>query len=848
MNTYKKKELLGIIASLEQINSTLPNNLGAGPQVICDMLAQCQEAAITVGNALEQHGDNGLAVISELECYCESLYQLSMSLEDTQKSFEWTHIIEQQLRQINQHISQVLPPDKKEIVFLPYKASMWDSLESVWKAARADDECETYVIPIPYFDRNPDGTLGEAHYEGNQYPEYVSITSWKKYNMAERKPDVIYIHNPYDHCNRVTTVHPDYYAAELCKHTNMLVYIPYFVAIDDKVEEHFCPLPGVMHAHKVIVQSEKVRQIYIDTIHKYERQNKCPGAFGNLEEKILALGSPKYDKVLTAKREDFEIPEEWERLIVRPDGSRKKVVLYNTTIEAMLKNSEMLSKIQSVFEIFQEREDVVLLWRPHPLLKSTLQSMRPALLAQYNVLETEYRKQKWGIYDNSSDLHRAIALSDAYYGDGSSVEELYRKTGKPIFIQWGARTFSGDMPVRAISPLGKKMYLVSDLMNGIFVMDLEKDRMEFLGRIPDEKMFGASLYCKSILQDEELVLVPFCADEIATMNILTKEVHKYRLPEVETKGIWKFSAACNYENTTYMIPGKFPYVIAYDNETHKVRVLERWQEAIPAELRKDDDMQLSATPVGVLGEKVFIQLIYTNALLVFNMQKEKFEETIRLPEGAYAFATAYEDAIWVIPTDGGEILRVSPENYEIAKVCQSPLRIQGDCPYASVRNINIHDKIYLLPQGAHAIGVIDTLNLKAESDTRIMEQLYARMGEYPMCSAALPIDGSKVLITACYKEQRAYQNLVIDLETMEILSEGLPLPENWTDICLFDYMKTHYQEKRVLNELDFSKTLGENPVKTFLNYIVKPEGNPVEGCQQETAGDRIHRNVRSKTC
>ena len=39
---------------------------------------------------------------------------------------------------------------KKEIVFLPYQAAMWDSLESVWKATYEDKEhCNAYVMPIP---------------------------------------------------------------------------------------------------------------------------------------------------------------------------------------------------------------------------------------------------------------------------------------------------------------------------------------------------------------------------------------------------------------------------------------------------------------------------------------------------------------------------------------------------------------------------------------------------------------------------------------------------------------------------------------------------------------------------
>ncbi|MBQ7479974.1 MAG: hypothetical protein IJT01_13940, partial [Selenomonadaceae bacterium] len=55
---------------------------------------------------------------------------------------------------------------KKDIVFLPYKASMWDSLESVWKAAEEDKEhCNAYVVPIPYADLTPDRGVAEWHCE-----------------------------------------------------------------------------------------------------------------------------------------------------------------------------------------------------------------------------------------------------------------------------------------------------------------------------------------------------------------------------------------------------------------------------------------------------------------------------------------------------------------------------------------------------------------------------------------------------------------------------------------------------------------------------------------------------------
>lgn len=52
---------------------------------------------------------------------------------------------------------------------------MWDSLESVWKAADEDEFCDAYVVPISYYDENPDGSFREMYYEGNEYPDDVPI-------------------------------------------------------------------------------------------------------------------------------------------------------------------------------------------------------------------------------------------------------------------------------------------------------------------------------------------------------------------------------------------------------------------------------------------------------------------------------------------------------------------------------------------------------------------------------------------------------------------------------------------------------------------------------------------------
>jgi len=141
--------------------------------------------------------------------------------------------------------------------------------------------------------------------------------------------------------------------------------------------------------------------------------------------------------VLNTRKEDLTIPEEWLRIIEKPDGSWKKIVFYNTSVGALLQHDEkMLEKMKSVFRVFEENKDeVALLWRPHPLIKATIESMRPKLWAEYERIVEEYKRAGWGIYDDSADIDRAVVVSDGYYGDGSSVIPLCQKAGLEIMIQ-----------------------------------------------------------------------------------------------------------------------------------------------------------------------------------------------------------------------------------------------------------------------------------------------------------------------------------------------------------------------------------------------------------------------------
>lgn len=443
MRKEKKKLILEFIRALQEahkhIESLHKKNDAANA---AELLRQCQESALQISNLIVQFEGEDLVADRLLEDYCESVYSLWEQITTGKKfnSRKPYQIMQKKLIQAEKHIKDNIR-EHIEVVFLPYKAAMWDSLESVWQAADADENCDAFVIPIPYFGRDDKGKPKDEHWEGNQFPDYVPITHYEEYDFKNNHPDMIFIHNPYDGTNAVTTVHPYFYSENLKKFTDKLIYIPYFSLgkINPESEEaiapmrHYCTLPGVINSDKTIVESEDMRRIYIDVLTE-ENGAETQHIW---EKKILGLGSPKIDKILNTNRDNLEIPESWKKIIYKPDGTRKKIIFYNIGFHALEAYQEKwLEKIRNVLKTFREQQDdVALLWRPHPLIQTMMQSLFPELLPEYQEIVTQYCGEGWGIYDDTPDVDRAVAVCDGYYGDGSSVIELCQAAGKPVMIQ-----------------------------------------------------------------------------------------------------------------------------------------------------------------------------------------------------------------------------------------------------------------------------------------------------------------------------------------------------------------------------------------------------------------------------
>ena len=318
MRKSQKNQILSVVGLLDKAHGAFRKAMETGnADGALTLMEQCQDSAIQIGGMIESTEGEGFATVGLLENYCELLYQTYEIIRQGQPVNEGKvyKSLRRELIRIENSVKNDIPV-RASVLFLPYKASMWDSLESIWKAADADPDCDAYVVPIPYFDKNPDGSFSRMHYEGEQYPDYVPVISLETYDLAAERPDVIYIHNPYDQCNHVTSVHPRFYARELKNFTDQLVYIPYFIlnevdpdnqkAVDNM--KHFCFVPGTIYADRVVVQSEDMRHVYINEYIKAAKEMGLPGEHVDrkfLEKKFLGLGSPKIDKVLNARKEDY---------------------------------------------------------------------------------------------------------------------------------------------------------------------------------------------------------------------------------------------------------------------------------------------------------------------------------------------------------------------------------------------------------------------------------------------------------------------------------------------------------------------------------------------------------------
>lgn len=659
MRKAQKKQIEELLALLEQAHNEIKRLVENKEfKKAMRLLGECQESAVQVGELIEKAEGENLPTIARLEDYCEVLYGIHEELSQDMAAVPAK--LYKKLRRSLIQVENSVKNDIKirlEVAFLPYKASMWDSLESVWMAADADPDCDAYVVPIPYYDKNQDGSFGAFHYEGDQFPDYVPVTHYDVYDVKKREPDAVFIHNPYDQFNRVTSVDQRFYSFELKKSTECLVYVPYF-STSGGMSEAQSSCMAYYFADYIVIQAEKFRKFY---------DSELP------QEKLLPLGSPKFDKVIRLCQNPPEPPEEWKEKL-----AGRKVYFYNTSINGMLANTEaFLKKMEYVFQCFAKCRHACLLWRPHPLLESTFDSLRAEYKPVYEKLKQYFFKNDLGIYDDTPEIESTIVLCDAYIGDGAtSVTALFAAAGKPLFLldnridsepaeeDWRGNVISG------FYPMGNSRYMVTG--GGMLFYDADGDYdYRYAGNLCEYQSIYAGYYLPYVVSVQgKDYACPGNAQEILFLEQgkVSRRIGLER--HLEQSGAFCGAAACG--KYLLLLPNRYPALVRYDTVTGEIRYFTEGLDIFSDE---------------TTGERRFGGFCVWKDYLFLASPANNYVSGIHVPTGktqlmtteakdtcGCSFIISDGEELWLLPYEGYTITRWNPESGEMREY---PCGIEG---------------------------------------------------------------------------------------------------------------------------------------------------------------------------
>lgn len=280
------------------------------------------------------------------------------------------------------------------IAFLPYKFSMWDSMQTVYEAAIRRG-IRAYIAPIPYM------TVGSKKMHDESY-------MWGNSLCLEdlQGVDIVVIHYPYDDRNYVTRLSEEYYSGNL-KKKYKICYLAY---CGEVASEKFIIQPGIKNADYIFTNTVKEKNLYISYWSK-KGVDKSKNVF-------CVGGLPKYDFIYSVADAPFEWRYKPDAFTVLVSGALGKMM--NNPYEWMKKKEVLIKKL------YDKGNQVI--FRPHPLTRDTIESMFSPLLDRYDEFLRDVGM--YCILDLTEDLHRAIQLSDYLISDPSSVVSVWKQTGK----------------------------------------------------------------------------------------------------------------------------------------------------------------------------------------------------------------------------------------------------------------------------------------------------------------------------------------------------------------------------------------------------------------------------------
>lgn len=418
---------------------------------VLSLLPECQQLAVDLGTFVEEvkgeERESCHLVVREIQTYCDALYEIYLIVTGQADCGE--EAVETVLacgrdslncafQEMNSRIREQII-NRREVLFLTTGFKEWKGFADIYDAVISDGQCDVYVIPLPMLFKDSLGRVSasaeimEKAVHAEEYPASIALTPWTSYDLQLHQPDQIYIQNPYDGENPCLTVPPQYYAKNLRTYTKKLIYVPAF-EVDEFTEndyndvynmKHYVTAPGVIYADAVFVQSENMKQQYVQQLTKFAGEETR----ALWEEKIKPM-----DLLTTDNRESLKK----SRDSLENRMNNKKRILYCIGLNELSEHKQdVIECVQDRFEIFKEnQESIDVTVSIYPMEICEWKGIDERLTESMVNLIHRYEDESWcQLCDLQNITFDAIVAGhDAYYGSASPLVPMFVHERKPVMI------------------------------------------------------------------------------------------------------------------------------------------------------------------------------------------------------------------------------------------------------------------------------------------------------------------------------------------------------------------------------------------------------------------------------
>lgn len=295
-----------------------------------------------------------------------------------------------------------------KVTILIQEKSIWPSMQSVYDAMASDERFEVKLVYVPFSHMNmPADDCAVSSYLADKLP----VLRHTEYNLSLDNPDVVIFSKPYDSVPRPFYIH------EIEKIIKRTVYIPYGMEINYDL---------IYYGFQDYLHYRAWRHVGYGPLMK-QVGTQCGFRNG---ENISIWGHPKADQHCQNKK--YLIPEEWQKKI-----NGRRVLLWcphHTIIPGLECVSTWLDFSETIFAQAEKHEDILLLWRPHPLLFGALVNNHYITQEELERFVEEKAASNNVILDRNEDYRMAFAASDGMISDGTTFSIEYLFTGKPLML------------------------------------------------------------------------------------------------------------------------------------------------------------------------------------------------------------------------------------------------------------------------------------------------------------------------------------------------------------------------------------------------------------------------------